>query len=165
MRYVGDRFGLLLSNNNLKINDKQEHLHMCSKRVYGLHIKRGTSTKKRKEKMYLIVHYIKLATRKFTNLHFCKLTINKQTYIFIYTTPQPSYKSTCFLAGTVFWRFHSLRVWSSETVTNTGSTGWKARARTPSKWLRRVYFGFHVFLNASLLSESWEWKSRDKNLF
>lgn len=59
-----------------------------------------------------------------------------------------------FLAGTVFCRFHSLRVLSSDTVTRTGSTGWKARALTPSKWLRRVYLGFHVFLNVSLLAGS-----------
>lgn len=56
-----------------------------------------------------------------------------------------------FLAGTVFCRFHSLTVWSSEAVTRTGSTGWKARLRTESKWLLRVYFGFQVFLRASLL--------------
>ena len=56
-----------------------------------------------------------------------------------------------FLAGAVFWRFHSLMVWSSEAVTRTGSTGWKARLRTESKWLRRVNLGFQVFLRASLL--------------
>lgn len=61
-----------------------------------------------------------------------------------------------FLAGAVFWRFHSLRVWSSEAVTRTGSTGWKARLRTESKWLRRVNLGFQVFLRASLLLVIWE---------
>lgn len=63
---------------------------------------------------------------------------------------------TYFLAGTVLVRFHSLRVWSSDTVTRQGSTGWNANARTPSKWLRNVYFGFHVFLKVdSLLDDSW----------
>lgn len=56
-----------------------------------------------------------------------------------------------FLAGAVFCRFHILSVWSSEAVTRTGSTGWKTRARIPSKWLRSVNLGFHVFLMASLL--------------
>jgi len=60
-----------------------------------------------------------------------------------------------FLAATVLVRFHSLRVWSSDTVTRQGSTGWNASARTPSKWLRSVYLGFHVFLNEdSLLDDS-----------
>jgi len=61
---------------------------------------------------------------------------------------------TYFLAGTVFCKFQSFRVWSSEAVTSTGSTGWKANARTPSKWLRSVYLGFHVFRKASLLAGS-----------
>ena len=60
-----------------------------------------------------------------------------------------------FLAGAVFCRFHILSVWSSEAVTRTGSTGWKTRARIPSKWLRRVNLGFHVFLMASLLLPIW----------
>lgn len=61
-----------------------------------------------------------------------------------------------FLAGTVLVRFHSFRVWSSDTLTRQGSTGWNAKARTPSKWLRNVYLGFHVFLKEdSLLEESW----------
>ena len=42
-------------------------------------------------------------------------------------------------------RLQSFRVWSSDTVTRQGSTGWKASARTPSKWLRSVYLGLHVF--------------------
>lgn len=58
---------------------------------------------------------------------------------------------TYFLAGTVLVRFHSLSVWSSDTVTRHGSTGWKASARTPSKWLRSVYLGFQVFLNEDSL--------------
>ena len=53
--------------------------------------------------------------------------------------------------GAVFCRFHSLRVWSSETVTRTGSTGWKARFRTESKWPRRVNLAFQVFLRVSWL--------------
>ena len=61
-----------------------------------------------------------------------------------------------FLAGMVFWRFHSLRVQSSLAVTKTGSTGWKARARTPSKWLRKVYLAFHVFRNDSLFTDIYE---------
>lgn len=60
-----------------------------------------------------------------------------------------------FLAGAVFCRFHILSVWSSEAVMRTGSTGWKLRARIPSKWLRRVNLGFHVFLMASLLLPIW----------
>lgn len=70
-----------------------------------------------------------LHTKKnlFSILHRCNLLQ------FSALNSKVSMKSTCFLAGTVFWRFHSLRVWSSETVTSTGSTGWKARARTPSK--------------------------------
>ena len=54
------------------------------------------------------------------------------------------------MAGTVFWRFHNFKVWSSEAVINTGSVGWKPRALTPSKWLRRVYLALQVFRNASL---------------
>lgn len=56
----------------------------------------------------------------------------------------------------VFWRFHSLRVQSSLAVTKTGSTGWKASARTPSKWLRRVYLAFHVFRNDSLFTDIYQ---------
>ena len=43
---------------------------------------------------------------------------------------------TYFFAGTVFCRFHSFNMWSSEAVISTGSTGWKTRARMPSKWLQ-----------------------------
>lgn len=64
-------------------------------------------------------------------------------------------KDTHFLAGAVFCRFHIFSVWSSEAVTRTGSTGWNVRARMPSKWLRRVNLGFHVFLIASLLLPIW----------
>lgn len=42
---------------------------------------------------------------------------------------------TYFFAGTVFCKFQSFNVWSSEAVIKTGSTGWNARALTPSKWL------------------------------
>jgi hypothetical protein len=38
-----------------------------------------------------------------------------------------------FFAGTVFCKFHNFNVWSSEAVNKTGSTGWKAKALTPSK--------------------------------
>lgn len=62
---------------------------------------------------------------------------------------------THFLAGAVFCRFHIFSVWSSEAVTSTGSTGWKVSARMPSKWLRSVNLGFHVFLIASLLFPIW----------
>lgn len=62
-----------------------------------------------------------------------------------------SERCTDFLAGAVLCRFHSLRVWSSEAVTSSGSTGWKARLRTESKWLRRVNLGFQLFLSASVL--------------
>lgn len=44
---------------------------------------------------------------------------------------------THFLAGTVFCKFHNFSVWSSDAVMRTGSTGWKAKARTPSKWLKK----------------------------
>lgn len=63
------------------------------------------------------------------------------------------FRSPYFLAGTVLVRFHSLRVWSSDTVTRHGSTGWKASARTPSKWLRSVYLGFQVFLKEESLQD------------
>lgn len=59
--------------------------------------------------------------------------------------------STYFLAGTVFWRFHNFNVWSSEAVMRTGSTGWNARARTPSKCDRNVYFAVHVLRNDSFV--------------
>lgn len=62
-------------------------------------------------------------------------------------------EGTYFLAGTVLVRFHSLRVWSSETVSRHGSTGWKASARTPSKWLLSVYLGFQVFLKDESLQD------------
>ena len=50
----------------------------------------------------------------------------------------------------VFWRFHILRVWSSLAVIRTGSDGWKARERTPSKCDLRVYLADQVLRNASL---------------
>lgn len=40
--------------------------------------------------------------------------------------------------------------WSSDAVMRTGSVGWKPRARTPSKWLRRVYLALHVLRKDSL---------------
>ena len=46
--------------------------------------------------------------------------------------PQQSY----FFAGTVFCKFHSFSMWSSDAVISTGSTGWNTRARMPSKWLQ-----------------------------
>ena len=58
---------------------------------------------------------------------------------------------TYFLVGAIFCRFHILSVWSSEAVTSTGSVGWKASARTESKWLRSVNLGFHVLRRSWLV--------------
>lgn len=125
---------------------------MPSKCVYGLHIERGTSAKQNKTLFSCLFGTLMGETQhdKINVLLQEQFLRSKLGHPF----PWKAKVKTYFLAGTVFWRFHSLRVWSSETVTNTGSTGWKARARTPSKWLRRVYLGFHVFLNASLLAGS-----------
>ena len=54
-----------------------------------------------------------------------------------------------FLLVIVFCRFHIFRVWSSLAVIKTGSEGWKARERTPSKWDLRVYLADQVLRNAS----------------
>jgi len=56
----------------------------------------------------------------------------KATVVKAFTLLQQSY----FFAGTVFCRFQSFNMWSSDAVISTGSTGWNTRARMPSKWLQ-----------------------------
>ena len=45
---------------------------------------------------------------------------------------------TYFFCGTVFWRFHNLREWSSEAVTRADSVGWKYIDLMLSKWLGKT---------------------------